>query len=331
MSALDSLSQTEREAAQAALRDVLGTAPVDAVTPLSGGATAARLFRIDARGRHYLLRIEGTPSPLRNPYQYVSLRIAAEAGIAPRLYYADETSRVAVMDFVQRRPLGHYPGGLPALAKALGELLARLQATTPFPAFVRYPDIVARLWAHVSRTGLFAPGVLDPCSDHLAQIRAAYVWDEADSVSSHNDSLPANILFDGVRLWMIDWESAYRTDPLVDLAIVGDSLARTPELADILHHAWLGRPLDEALRARLRLVRALTRLYYAGVLFSASATAPRTTPDTSLTAPTLGELAEASRAGRLKAGTPAAKHVLGKMFLASFLTDVMTPGFDLSV
>ncbi|MHC2333872.1 phosphotransferase [Bradyrhizobium sp. USDA 4454] len=331
MSVLDTLTQAERDAAHTALREVIGAAPIDAVASVSGGATSARLFRIDAGGGNYLLRIEGLPSPLRNPYQYVSLRIAAEAGIAPRLYYANETSRVAVMDFVQRQPLGRYPGGPPALAKALGELLARLQATPPFPAFVRYPEIVARLWAHVCRTGLFAPGVLDRCNDHLEQIRAAYAWDEANSVSSHNDSLPANILFDGSRLWMIDWESAYRNDPLVDLAVVGDSIARTPELEDILHRAWLGGPLDEALRARLRLVRALTRLYYAGVLFSASATAPRGAPDTSLAAPTLAELAEAASAGRLRAGTPAAKHVLGKMFLASFMTDVATPGFDLSV
>ncbi|WP_342711795.1 phosphotransferase [Bradyrhizobium sp. B124] len=331
MSNLDTLQSEQRDAAHAALREVIGRAAIDAVTPISGGATSARLFRIDAGGKNYLLRIEGGLSPLRNPYQYVSLRIAAEAGIAPRLYYVDEASRVAVMDFIQRQPLGSYPGGPPALAKALGELLARLQATPTFPAFVRYPDIVARLWAHVCRTGLFAPGVLDRCNERLERIRAAYVWDEANSVSSHNDSLPANILFDGNRLWMIDWESAYRTDPLVDLAVVGDSFARTPELEAVLHRAWLGRPLDEALRARLRLVRALSRLYYAGVLFSASATAPRAAPDTSLAAPTLAELAAATSAGRLRIGTPAAKHVFGKMFLASFLTEVATPGFDLSV
>jgi hypothetical protein len=130
---------------------------------------------------------------------------------------------------------------------------------------------------------------------------------------------------------MIDWESAYRTDPLVDIAIVGDNLARTAELQDILHRAWLGRAPDEALRHRLGLVRALTRLYYAGVLLSASATAQRTAPDTDIAAPTLAELADATHAGRLKAGTPATKHVLGKMFLAAFLTDVATPGFDLAV
>ncbi len=321
----------QRDAAFTALAEVLGPVPIDAVTPVAGGATAAVLFRIDAGGRRYLLRMEGPASPLRNPHQYVSLRMAAEVGIAPVLYYADETSRTAVMDFIPQQPLRSYPGGPPALAKALGALLGRLQATPTFPHFVHYPDIVTHLWAHVCRTGLFGPGVLDRCTEHLERIKEAYVWDAANSVSCHNDSIPSNILFDGDRLWIIDWESAYRNDPLVDVAIVLDNLARSPELEEILLTAWLGRTPDEALRTRLGWVRALTRLYYAGVLFSASATIPRTSPDSNLTAPTAAEFHQAAHDARLKVGTPATKHVLGKMFLASFFSGVATPGFDLAV
>jgi len=339
----DTLPPSQRDAARAALADVIGAAPVDAVVPVTGGMTAARLFRIDSGGHQYLLRLEGTvgplerlgfellESPLRNPHQYVSLRIAAESGIAPRVYYVNETSRVVVMDFVHRQPLATYPGGLPALTQALGELLARLQATPTFPYFVRYPDIVGRLWAHVCRTGLFAPGVLDRCSEHFERICAAYVWDDAHSVSGHNDSVPVNILFDGERLWMIDWESAYRNDPLVDVAIVSGSIARTPELEGILLRAWRGRAPDDALLARLKLVRALTRLFYAGVMLSASATTPRAAPDTDIAAPTLAEFEHAVRYGRLKRGTPAFYHVCGKMLLAGFLSDTLGPGFDLSV
>src|ERR1700743_2085031 len=94
------LSAEQRDTADAALRRVLGTVPVAQVTRLSGGATAAAVLRIDAGGRRYLMRIEGPPSPLRNPHQYVSLRIAAEAGIAPRLHHVDEGARVAVIDFI---------------------------------------------------------------------------------------------------------------------------------------------------------------------------------------------------------------------------------------
>jgi len=79
-----------------------------------------------------------------------------------------------------------------------------------------------RLWAYVCRTGLFAPGALDPYTERLERIREAYLWVPTISVSSHNDPVPRNVLFDGERLWLIDWESAYRNDPLVDVAIALD-------------------------------------------------------------------------------------------------------------
>jgi aminoglycoside phosphotransferase (APT) family kinase protein len=327
----DALAADQRERVHSALTAAFGSAPIDAIAPISGGASTASTFRLDVGGRAYLLRVEGQPSPLRNPHQYVSMRIAAEAGIAPRIHYIDETARVAVIDFIERQSLDTYPGGPPALARALGELISRVQATPCFPFFVNYPDIVARLFAHVRRTGLFAEGVLDAHAAQLEQLRETYDAGLAGLVSSHNDSIPSNILFDGGRLWLIDWESAYRNDPLVDVAIVLDSLARSPELEAVLLEAWLGRTPDEALRARLAVTRALTRLYYAGVALSASAAASWMTGDTDLVAPTPVELQQAVRAGRLKPGAPQTKHVLGKMFLASFMSGVATPGFDAAV
>lgn len=327
----NSFSAERRETVRSALVAAFGSAAIGAIVPITGGASGASTFRVDTGRRRYLLRVEGIPSPLRNPHQYVSMRIAAEAGIAPRIHYADEVGRIAVIDFVEQRPLLDYPGGPQALAGALGRLLAQVQATPVFPSFVHYPDIVSRLWAHVCRTGLFAPGVLDAHTEHLASIRKAYVWDPANSVSSHNDPVPNNILFDGKRLWMIDWESAYRNDPLVDVAIVLDNLARSPELEDALLRAWLGRAPDGALRQRLEPIRAFTRLYYAGVLFSASAAACWIRLDTDLSAPTLPEFQRAIGEGRLKLGTPETKHILGKMFLAAFFSGVAPPGLGAAV
>jgi len=324
----DALPEDRREAALGALRCVIGAVPIDAAIPLTDGVTTAAVFRIDAGAHRYLLRVEGAPSPLRNPHQYISMRIAADARIAPRLHYFDEADRVAVIDFIDQQPLRLYPGGPLARAEALGALLRKLRTTPVFPYFVHYPDIVARLWAHVCRTGLFAPGVLDPINEHLAEIRKAYVWDPADSVSCHNDPVPANVLFDGRRLWLIDWESAYRNDPLVDVSILSDHLARGGELEEVLLRACLGRLPDEALRERLKLVRALTRLYYAGVFLSFSARVSRARPDASFMAPSLDAYEQAFRIGRLRPRTPVTWHVLGKMFLTSFLTGCPTPGFE---
>ena len=325
------LSAVQRESVRSALVASFGSAPSGAITKITGGASGASTFKVEIGGRRYLLRIEGEPSPLRNPHQYVSLRMAAEAGIAPSIHYIDETARVAVMDYIEQRPLQSYPGGQRALARALGELLLRVQSAPVFPYFVNYPDIVGRLFAHVCRTGLFATGVLDKYVEKLEMLREAYNSGSTGLVSSHNDSIPSNILFDSERLWLIDWESAYCNDPLVDVAIALDNLARSRELEDVLLNAWLCRSPHEDLRRRLEVVRALTRLYYAGVLLSASAVASWLSGEGDLSAPTVADFEEAIRAGRLKPGAPKTKHILGKMFLASFFSGGLPPGFQAAV
>ena len=62
------------------------------------------------------------------------------------------------------------------------------------------------------------------------EIRAVYPRDPATFVSTHNDVNPANLLYDGNRLWLIDWESAKRNDPFIDIAMVWITLAPTAEL-----------------------------------------------------------------------------------------------------
>ena len=320
------LSPDQRETARSAIAAVLGSAAMVNVRPVTGGVSGAAVFLVAASGRRFVLRMEGPASPLRNPHQYVSMRFAAEAGIAPRIHYLDADNGVVMMDFIEDRPLETYPGGQHGLAQAVGAMLQKLQALPLFSPFMDYADIVGRLWTHVCKTGLFADGVLDAASRRLADIRTAYALEPDKYVSSHNDILPRNLLFDGERLWLIDWENAFRNDPLVDLATVLDNFAPSPELEEVLLAASPGRAPDRILRDRLALVRSLTRLFYAGVLFSASASAPRTKPDHDLSAPTAAEFERAIRDGRLRAETPETSHVLGKMFLASFLSGAPPPG-----
>jgi hypothetical protein len=60
------------------------------------------------------------------------------------------------MDFVMQRPLHEYPGGPLALAKALGELVAKLQATPPVSrprGLSGVPGANARVFAKRVRSG----------------------------------------------------------------------------------------------------------------------------------------------------------------------------------
>lgn len=320
------LPAARRDIAISAIAAVLGPAATVNVRPVTGGVSGAGVFLVEASRRRFVLRLEGQPSPLRNPYQYDSMRIAAEAGVAPRIHYLDASDRVVMMDFVEDRSLETYPGGPLGLAQATGALLKQLRGLPLFPRFMDYPDIVDRVWAHVCKTGLFADGILDAASQRLAEIRKTYVLDTSAYVSSHNDFLPRNLLFDGERLWLIDWENAFRDDPLIDLATALDNFAPSPDLEEALLLACLGQAPDRFLRDRLALARSLTRLFYAGVLFSASASGPRARPDADLSAPTAAEFERLIRDRRLLPETPPTSHALGKMYLESFLSGAVPPG-----
>lgn len=170
------LPAARRDAARSALAAVLGSAAVASIRPVKGGVSGALVFLIEAGARRFVLRIEGTASPLRNPHQYVSMRIAAEAGIAPRIHYLDEPDRVVMMDFIEDRPLDTFPGGNRGLAQAAGTMLQKLQSQPRFPTFMDYPDLVDRLWTHVRKTELFAASLLGEASQRLAEIAARWTF-----------------------------------------------------------------------------------------------------------------------------------------------------------
>lgn len=324
----DAVPAERREVARTALTAAFGRSPVDSVNPVTGGASGALTYRATVAGRPYLLRLEGRRTAMRNPHQYACMQIAANAGVAPPLHYFSDTDGVAIIDFLPQRALAEFPGGVAGLAQAAATLIARLQATPLFPQLLDTFAIVGRMLAFLRGSNMFAPGLLDPHVEGFERIRAAYPMDAASGVSSHNDPNPRNMIFDGERLWLVDWETAYRNDPLVDIAILIDQLETTPDLEEMLLRTWLGRAPDRALRARLVLMRPLTRLYYACLALAQFAAAPREKPDADLTAPTPEEFRAAFEQGRLTAASPETLYLLGKMQLAGFIAGISAPGFD---
>jgi aminoglycoside phosphotransferase (APT) family kinase protein len=325
----DSLPADRREIARAAFSATFGSASVTALQPVRGGATAAVIYRVDVAGRPYLLRLEPPHDNKADRRRaYVCLQAAAEAGVAPPLHHADPVAGVAIMDFIVAHPLADYPGGPARRAHDLGQLLARLQATPAFPPRTANHLVVLAGWLdRLLTSGRFAAGLIDRHREGFERIRAAYVWDEEKLVSSHNDLHPDNILFDGKRPWLIDWDTACRNDPLVDVAIVANYQAASPEREDVLVRAWLGHAPNRLLRARLLLMRQLGRLFYACASSLTGTTRPAV-PDGDLTALTPAEFLAAVAAGRIVLGTPEAQRLGGKVALRTFLEGLATPQFE---
>lgn len=162
------------------------------------------------------------------------MQAAAEAGLTPRVHYASAEDRISITDFVEAVPLR----GVDALRR-VPAALRPLHALAPFP--------VAGFTT--TCTFLLSNG---PARDaFLQQFRVAKIlpkhdMDEPDLAPSHNDLLkPDNILFDGSRLWLLDWEASFQNDRYADLAVTANMLVANEAEDQIYRQEYFGdHPLD---------------------------------------------------------------------------------------
>jgi hypothetical protein len=103
---------------------------------LTGGLNTAQAFKIIVGKNPYLLKILRT-EVIRNPmHEFACTQTATEAGIAPRIWYANAEDRILITDFVEAMP---YPDDmLPLIVPAL----RRLHSLPNFPMVVNYFDAI---------------------------------------------------------------------------------------------------------------------------------------------------------------------------------------------
>jgi aminoglycoside phosphotransferase (APT) family kinase protein len=231
-------------------------------------------------GRALLLRIiMRTDDPGRH---FQCMRAAAEAGLAPAVLYTSIEDRISITSFVNTVPF--------ARTVALRHLPATLRSLHELPRFPRVPDAintsclflltseaaVAGLFAKVRAAGVLTGDEADELFELYKRLASAYPVRDMDLVSSHNDLFkPDNILFDGSRVWLVDWEAAFLNDRYADLAVVANMIVRDEaEEFDFLRE-YFGQAPDAVQQARLFLMRQLAHLFYMlAFVFSASLAGP---------------------------------------------------------
>jgi thiamine kinase-like enzyme len=271
-SVLDAVIPTERrEAVLRAVEAAFPGAAIETLEAVTGGASGALIFKATVRGRPYLLRLETGRDGFRDPErQYACLKIAAAAGVAPKLYYADARDGIAVTDFVRATP-GDADEARGGHALAIVDQLRKLHAAPLFPPLVDYMRGMESLIALVRESAILPPKALFSMLSAFGTLKAVYPAHDPDLVSSHNDLNPNNVLFDAERPWFVDWESAFAADRYVDLATVANCFAKGDAEREAVLRAYFGEALDDYRRARLFLMRQINRIFYATVMLNAAA------------------------------------------------------------
>jgi aminoglycoside phosphotransferase (APT) family kinase protein len=259
------IPQEKSEAVTRGLREAFGVAEFEDISRITGGHTSSLVFRIIVRGSPYLLKIiTRSEDPTRH---YTSMKAAAEAGVAPRVCYSNIEDKIFISDFVEAEPL--------PVSEALVRLPALLRTLHTLPPFGRAPfntSCTFLLSKGPALDGFLqkfqAANILPKAqSEELfaryAEVAAVYPHDDAEMVSSHNDVFkPDNILFDGHRVWLVDWEAAFLNDRYADLAAVANQVVTNDEEEMVYLQGYFGAAPDQYQLARFHLMQQIAHLFY---------------------------------------------------------------------
>jgi hypothetical protein len=241
-----------------ALFGALGTSEIDDIRPMTAGLSAALVFRVVVRGRPYLLRIGRTDATAGDPaHQLTCMKIAADAGLAPRIWHAAVEDRILITDFVETKPLPDNP--VPLFAA----MIRQLHALAKFPKRLNYLEFMGGLIRRFQAARVLPESRTEAAFLGFDAANKVYPRDPADYVSSHNDSKPENMLFDGTRIWLVDWEAAWLNDRYVDLAIVANFFVTDEADEEIFLRTYFGQPASEYQRARFYLMQQMMHMCYA--------------------------------------------------------------------
>ena len=189
---------------------------------------------------------------------------------------------------------------------------------------VDYLDGIDALLGQFQARGLVAPAATQEILALYRRLREGYRTAPQDLVASHNDLNPRNMLYDGQRLWFVDWESAFLADRFVDLSCLANLFADTPAREERLLITYFGR-VEDVHRARLYLMRQVNHLFYGLVMTNAVA---GQAPLASLDGPSLAELHQALSLGEPVLDTDAARLGYVRARLAAALAGLQAPAFE---
>jgi thiamine kinase-like enzyme len=235
--------------------------PVEPV-PLGGGITNTN-YLVENAGRKVVVRI-GDDIPVHQVMRFNELaasRAAHAAGISPAVLHHEPGA--LVLEYVDGRTLSAEEVREADRLPRIVELVARVHREIPRhlrgPALVFWVFHVIRDYAGTLREG--ASPHVPALPDLLAAAdRLAAAVGPVELVFGHNDLLPANLIDDGARLWLIDWDYAGFNSPLFDLGgLAANNGLNLAQEADVLG-AYFGRMPDADLWHRYRAMKCASAL-----------------------------------------------------------------------
>lgn len=192
------------------------------------GRSGAHLVHVVAGVRRFVLKLDAPEHSLERWRATLAIqRAAAERDVAPAVVAWNEESRAVLSEYIEDTSLfaalfdpDRIDGALMSLVRALASLHAldpSLSSHDPSP--------IDRCRTMLNQLPFAVPSFAGDAWNDFIQRDASY----REDTLCHLDLNPSNLIFDGRRVWLIDWDTAGRGDRWVDLASLVHMLLLPPE------------------------------------------------------------------------------------------------------
>jgi aminoglycoside phosphotransferase len=316
------IPEEKHPAVSRALLAAFGAAQFQDIQSLTAGLSSALVFRILVDGTPYLLRVIMRTDAMADPTrQFATMTSGAEIGIAPRVWYTSTEDRVSITDFVNARPFSAAEG-----LDRLPAVLRTLHALPPFAAPICYLDTMNGFVRKFQASEILPASETRELFEQYARVTGVYPRDGSDMVSCHNDLKPENVLFDGDRFWLVDWEAAFLNDRYADLAVVANFVVSNSQEEELLLRNYFEEEPGEYRSARFYLMRQIMHMFYAAVFLMLGSSGKPI--DTTLETPDFVDLHRRILAWEVSMAGPENKVLYGRAHMQQMLHNVRSPRFE---
>ena len=202
-----------------AVQDQLG--PLAAEPVALGGGITNHNFRARFGEAEVVLRIAGSQTELLGidrASEHVATQAAAKLGIAPAVLAFLPEHSCLVTAFVPGVPLAETAVREPVTMVEIARALRAFHEHAPsLPTSFDVPQIARDYVALARERGAALSSAAVEAVALAERIAAALIGPEHAVVPCHDDLLAANLLSDGKRVWLVDWEYAGMGDRYFDL------------------------------------------------------------------------------------------------------------------
>ncbi|MBS0635023.1 MAG: phosphotransferase [Verrucomicrobia bacterium] len=244
------------------VREILNTnAPIE-LKPLGGGFSGGHLYTLDCNNKQYIVRRTGGVFGPKGIKQEVAiLHEMNKTGICPKMLYADDTTGLIIMEKIDSiLPAEFAPGLIACSDELIEQLLSHLRKMHK----IALDESVVTERNDLFHLKKFAnlPSLSGLSEAMQTMLHSCLTWQLGpERQLNHNDLHMRNMLYDGKKLYLIDWECAGYGPKDYDLAGFCNNQVMTLESGLTLYARYLMRKptAEEALRFnRLRVINAAT-------------------------------------------------------------------------